>query len=101
MSERAAPVLFIPTREGKKRFSIDYRKINSMIFKNKYPLQGMEECNDIIGKPKYVTTLDAYYGYSQMNIPKQDSEGKPSSATRERSNTFVDLKGFENVPACF
>ena len=101
MSEWAAPVLFVPKKDGKLRFCIDYRKLNSMTVKDTYPLPRMDECIDTLGEAQYFTTLDAYSGYWQMKIRKQD---RPKTAFVCHAGTFQFVRmpfGLTNAPACF
>ena len=63
MSEWTAPVLFAQKKDGKLRFCIDFRKLNSMTIKHTYPFPRMNVCIKSIGKSEYFTTLDAFAGY--------------------------------------
>lgn len=63
MKEWAPPVLFVPKKDGKVRFCIDYMKVNSMAITDTYHLQRMDECIDTLGDAEYLTTLDVYSGY--------------------------------------
>lgn len=54
------------------RFSIDTRKLNSMTVKDMYPLPRRDEYIDTRSEVQYLTTLEAYAGYGQMNMHKQD-----------------------------
>ena len=50
MLEWAALVLFAPKKDGRLRFCIDYRKLNSMTVKDTYPLPRMDECINSLGE---------------------------------------------------
>ena len=100
-SEWAALVLFAPKKDGKLRFCIDYRKLNSMTVKDTYPLPRMDECIDTLGEAQYFTTLDAYSGYWQMKIRKED---RYKTAFVCHEGTFQCKRmpfGLTNAPACF
>ena len=72
MSEWSTPVLFAPKKDGKLRFCIDYRKLNSMTTKDTYPLPRMDEYIVSLGDAQYFTTLDAYSGYWQVRVREED-----------------------------
>lgn len=65
MSKWAAPVLllFVRNNDEKLRFCVYYRKLNTLIVKDTYPLACMDECIDTLGHAQYFTTLYAYTGY--------------------------------------
>lgn len=62
MSDWTSPLLFVSKNDRKIRFSIDYRKLNSMNVKDTYPFPRMDEFIDTIGEAKYLTSFDAYSG---------------------------------------
>jgi hypothetical protein len=71
-----APVFFIKKKDGKLRFVQDYRALNAITRKNRYPLPLI---NDLIHRLKdacYFTKLDVRWGYKSMKA----TSGRPHSA---------------------
>jgi hypothetical protein len=62
------PVLFVEKKDGTKRMCIDYRTLNSMTIKNKYPLPRLEDLLDRLNKAKFFSKIDLRSGYHQMKI---------------------------------
>ena len=54
----AAPVLFVKKPDGSLRFCIDYRKLNHITKKDRYPLPLIDETLARIGQVKLFTKLD-------------------------------------------
>jgi len=73
-SSMASPVFFIKNKDGKLRFVQDYRKLNSMMVKNTYPLPLIPDIiNKIVdAKAKYFTKLDVCQGYNNVQIKEGD-----------------------------
>jgi hypothetical protein len=65
-------VLFVEKKDGTKRMCIDYRMLNSMTIKNKYPLPRIEDLLDRLKKAKFFSMIDLRSGYHQMKIREQD-----------------------------
>jgi hypothetical protein len=63
-----SPVLFVEKKYGTKRICIDYRMLNSMTIKNKYPLPRVEDLLDRLKKAKFFSKIDLRSGYHQMKI---------------------------------
>lgn len=76
LSEWSAPDLFVPKKDGKFRFCIDYRNLNAMTVKDKCLLPRLDECIDKLVDSQLFTTLDAYSGYWQINIRKKYRQKK-------------------------
>ena len=43
-------ILFVPKKNGKLRLCVDYRKLNDIIIKNRYPLPNADELKDRLAK---------------------------------------------------
>ena len=101
MSEWATPVLFVPKKDGRIHFCIDYRKMNSMTVNSTYPLLRMDECIDSLVEAHYFSMLVTNSCYRQINIPKQDRQ---KTAFVCHAGTFQYIKmpfGLSNAPATF
>jgi len=53
-----APVLFVKKKDGSLRLCVDYRGLNNITKKNRYPLPLINDLLDRLGKAKYFTALD-------------------------------------------
>jgi hypothetical protein len=63
-----SPILFMEMKDGTKRMCIDYRTLNSMTIKNKYPLPRIEDLLDRLNKAKFFSKIDLRSGYHHMKI---------------------------------
>jgi hypothetical protein len=63
-----SPVLFVEKKDGTKRMCIDYRTLNSITIKNKYPLSRIKDLLDRLKKAKLLSMIDLRLGYHQMKI---------------------------------
>jgi hypothetical protein len=62
-SPASAPILFVPKPNGTLRLCIDYRGLNKVTMKDRYPLPLMSELRDRLGKAKFFTKLDLKDGF--------------------------------------
>ena len=69
-SPAAAPILFMPKSNGTLRLCIDYRELNKITIKNRYPLPLMSELRDRLGKATVFTKLDLKNGYYLLRMAK-------------------------------
>ncbi|RVW79075.1 Transposon Tf2-12 polyprotein [Vitis vinifera] len=96
-----APVLFQKKHDGSLRMCIDYRALNKVMVKNKYPIPLIADLFDQLGKARYFTKLDLRSGYYQVRIAEGD-EPKTTCVTRYGSYEFLVMPfGLTNALATF
>ena len=100
-SPAGAPILFVPKPNGKLRLCVDYRALNDVTIKNRYPLPSMNELRDRVAGAKIFTKLDLRDGYYLIRI-KEGDEWKTAFRTRYGHFEYtVMLFGLANAPATF
>lgn len=100
-SPMASPFFFIKKKDGSLRPVQDYRKLNDMTIKNRYPLPLIQELLDKLKGARHFTKLDVRWGYNNVRIAEGD-EWK--AAFRTNAGLFeptVMFFGLTNSPATF
>jgi hypothetical protein len=67
-----APVLFVQKKDGSQRMCVDYRSLNDVTMKNKYPLPCIEGLFDQMRGARVFSKIDLRSGYHQMKIRPSD-----------------------------
>jgi transposase InsO family protein len=100
-SPAGAPVLFVKKADGSLRLCVDYRGLNEVTIKNRYPLPLIRETLDRLAKAKWYTKLDLRWGYNQIRIAKGE-EWKTAFRTRYGLFEYTVMPfGLTNAPATF
>ena len=61
-----APVLLVKKKDGSLRLCIDYRELDRVTVKNRYPLPRIDDLFDQMGGAKVFSKLDLRSGYYQV-----------------------------------
>jgi hypothetical protein len=96
-----APVLFMSKKDGSRRMCVDYRSLNDVTIKNKYPLPRIEDLFDQMRGAKVFSKIDIRSGYHQLKIRTKDIP-KTAFTTRYGLYEFLVMSfGLTNAPAYF
>jgi hypothetical protein len=96
-----APVLFVQKKDGSQRMCVDYRSLNDVTVKNKYPLPRIEDLFDQMRSASVFSKIDLRSGYHQMKI-RPSNIPKTNSSTRYVLYEFTIMSfGLTNTPAYF
>nr|GFA33316.1 hypothetical protein [Tanacetum cinerariifolium] len=96
-----APVLLVKKKDGSFQMCINYRELNKLTVKNRYPLPRIDDMFDQLQRSSVYSKIDLRTGYHQLRITEEDI---PITAFQTRYGHYefqVMPFGLTNVPAVF
>ena len=100
-SPAGAPILFTPKEDGTLRLCVDYRGLNKITVKNRYPLPRIDEMLDRLSNSQIFTKIDLRDAYHRIRIKRGD-EWKTAFRTRYGHFEYKVMPfGLTNAPATF
>jgi Reverse transcriptase (RNA-dependent DNA polymerase) len=97
----ASPFFFIKKKDRSLHPVQDYRKLNEMIVKNRYPLPLISELVNALQNAKYFTKLDVRWGYNNIRIKEGDEFKAAFHTNQGLFEPLVMFFGLTNSPTTF
>ncbi|GKA93763.1 putative reverse transcriptase domain-containing protein [Tanacetum coccineum] len=99
LSPWGAPVLFVKKKDGSFRMCIDYKELNKLTIKNRYPLPRIDDLFDQLQGSQYFSKIDLRSGYHWLRVHEDDIP-KTAFRTRYGSDETSEEKLYAKFSKC-
>nr|GEV51632.1 retrotransposon protein, putative, Ty3-gypsy subclass [Tanacetum cinerariifolium] len=101
VSPWGAPVLFVKKKDGSMRLCIDYRELNRIMVRNRYPLHRIDDLFNQLQGVKFFSKINLRSGYHQLRVKERDVSKTAFRTRYGHYEFFVMLFGLTNALAVF
>jgi len=101
VSSWAAPMLLVKKKDGSMRLCVDYRQLNKVTIKNRYPISRIDDLMDQLVGVEVFSKIDLRSGYHQIRVKAEDIS-KTAFRTRYGHYEYSVMPlGVTNAPGVF
>ena len=96
-----ASILLVKKKDGSSRFCVDYRQLNKLTIKNKYPLPRIDDLLDQLKGAAVFSKIDLRSGYHQILVKPENVQKMTFRSRYGHYEYVVMLLGVTNAPVIF